>query len=159
VPAVSFPAGNIVRVSAAVPSPVLFARALGLQNFSVSSVAEATRFDPNVAIIIDRSGSMCEDSHPKAGANCPSVGPWQPFSKVQEIAKGFVDQFGGEPTLTLISFSTTATLDVGLTTSRSLIKSKIDSLKPGGYTDIASSVNQSIDQLLRASARIRTSSC
>lgn len=150
VPTVSFPASNVVRVRASVPSPALFSRILGLTNFDVPAVAEATRFDPNVAIIIDRSGSMCEDSHPKAGANCPAKGPWEPFSTVQQIAKGFVNQFSGDPTMTLISFSTTAKLEVALTNNRAQINSAIDNLRPGGYTDIASSVEQSVDQLLQA---------
>lgn len=148
VPTVSFPAANVIRVSTGTTSPALFSRILGLTDFSVSAVAEATRFDPNVAIIMDRSGSMCEDSHPKAGANCPAVGPWEPFTTVQKIAKQFVDQFSGDPNMTLISFSTTATLDVAMTSNRALVKTAIDKLKPGGYTDIATSVSLSIDKLL-----------
>jgi Ca-activated chloride channel family protein len=132
------------------PSPTFFSRVLGLTDLRVNAVAVATRFDPNVAIIIDRSGSMCEDSHPTAGANCPAVGPWQPFTTVQQIAKEFVDEFSGEPVMSLISFSTTARLDVPLTSNRAAIKTAIDELRPGGYTDIAASVNQSIDELLRS---------
>jgi hypothetical protein len=147
---VSYPRSNVVRVTAHVKAPAFFAKVIGFKNFDVPAVAEATRYDPNVALIIDRSGSMCEVSHPKAGANCPAVGPWEPFTTVQDIAKGFVDEMGGEPQFTLISYSTTAHLDVALTTNRGVIKAAIDDLKPSGYTDIASSVNEAIQQLLLA---------
>src|SRR5262249_31698939 len=151
-PTVTFPLSNVIRVQATMPSPALFTRVLGLTNFNVGAVAVATRFDPNVAIIIDRSGSMCEDSYPNAAVSgdCPAVGPWQPFSTVQQIAKDFVDQFSGDPVISLISFSTTARLDVPLTSNRASVKTAIDNLRPGGYTDIAASFNQSIDELLRS---------
>lgn len=150
-PTVTFPSSNVIRVSLASDTNAFFARILGLQTFNIGAVAEATRFDPDVAIIIDRSGSMCQDSHPTAGANCPATGPWQPFSTVLQTARSFVDQLPGNVTFTLISYSTTARLDLAPTTNRSTVKSKIDTLKPSGYTDIASSVNQAITQLLAIS--------
>jgi hypothetical protein len=147
---ISFPTGNTIRVSANYRAPSFFAKVIGVMSFDVPAVAEAKRFDPNLALIIDRSGSMCEISHPKAGANCPAVGPWEPFNTIQGIAKGFVDEMDGDPQITLISYSTTARLDVALTNNRALVKKALDDLKPGGYTDIASSVNEAIDELLKA---------
>jgi Mg-chelatase subunit ChlD len=147
---VTFPANNTIRVAANYRAPSFFAKVIGVMSFDVPAVAEAKRFDPNLALIIDRSGSMCEVSHPKAGANCPTAGPWEPFNTIQAIAKGFVDEMEGDPQFTLISYSTTARLDVALTDNRASIKKAIDDLKPGGYTDIASSVNEAIEELLKA---------
>jgi len=153
IPTITFPAGNVIRVQEKAGSPALFSRILGLTNFSVGAIAESTRFDPNIAIIIDRSGSMCDDSHPPSTGHCPPVGPWEPFSTVQRIAKEFVDQFKGDPIFTLISFSDSATLDAPLTQDRSVIKAAIDNLKPLGATDIAASLKTSIDQLLQSTGR------
>jgi hypothetical protein len=153
--AVTFPAGNVIRVRTSSGSPLFFSRVLGLTDFSIGSVAESTRFDPNVAIIIDRSGSMCVDSYPAAATTgiCPEVGPWEPFSTVQQIANNFVDQFKGNPTFTLISFSSYATLDAALTQDRVAIKAAINNLRPGGTTDIAASLRTSIDQLLLSTGK------
>jgi Mg-chelatase subunit ChlD len=148
VPTVSFPRPDVIRVRSTASSPAFFARVLGMTAFDVAAAAEATRYDPDVAIIIDRSGSMCEDSHPFAGANCPSRGPWEPFSTIQETAKGFVDQLPGNPTFTLISYATTARTDVTATTNRAFIKTAIDNLRPSGFTDIAGSVTTAIEELL-----------
>jgi len=153
--AVTFPAGNVIRVHTTSGSPLFFSRVLGLTDFSIGSIAESTRFDPNVAIIIDRSGSMCVDSYPSSATNgiCPENGPWEPFSTVQQIANNFVDQFRGNPTFTLISFSSYATLDAALTQDRVAIKAAINNLRPGGTTDIAASLRTSINQLLLATGR------
>ena len=151
VPNITFPGSNVIRVAAGIQAPALFSRVLGLTDFTVSSIAEATRFDPYVAIIMDRSGSMCDGTH--LGITCPPVGPWEPFNTVQQIAKDFVDQFRGNPVFTLISFSTTATLDAALTSNREQIKAAIDGLKPLGSTDIAAGLETSITQLLQSTGR------
>jgi Flp pilus assembly protein TadG len=148
VPDVTFPASNVIRVRSTANSPAFFARILSLTGFSVGAAAEATRFDPDIAIVIDRSGSMCQDSHPSAGANCPATGPWEPFNTIQDTAKAFVDEVPGSPAITLISYATTARLDVAATTNKALVKNAINNLRPGGYTDIASSVMQAIEALL-----------
>ena len=148
IPTISFPSANTVRVRATMNSPSLFAKVLSLTDFPVAATAEATRLDPDVAIIIDRSGSMCHDSHPSGG--CPTNGPWQPFTTVQQVAKAFVDEIPGTPVFTLISFSTTAHLDIALTSNRTAVKAAIDGLRPNGGTDIAAGLNAAIDQLLTA---------
>jgi Mg-chelatase subunit ChlD len=148
VPAVTFPAGNVVRVRAAMTSPSFFAALLGFDDFPIAAVAEARRLDPDVALVVDRSGSMCQDSHPRAGANCPATGPWEPFSTVQSTAKLFVDQMPGDPTFTLISYSTAAEVNVITTSNRALVKAGIDNLRPSGYTDIAGSLEMALNQLL-----------
>lgn len=145
---VTFPGGNVVRVEADMGLPATFLRALGVDTLDVGAVAEATRLDPDIALIIDRSGSMCQDSH-GSSAGCPDDGtPWEPFTTVQATANAFVDRVPGDPTWALVSYASTARLDVRATTNRALIHAAIDNLVPGGATDIAGSVSLAIDQIL-----------
>jgi len=147
-PIVTFPTTRSVRVEAGLPLSTSFLGVLGLSSLDVGAEAEATRFDPDVVLIIDRSGSMCRESHGLSDT-CPDDGtPWQPFTAIQATAHDFIDQISGEPQFALISYSTTAFLDVTPTTSRGLIHAGIDKLVPGGYTDIAGAVTMAIDQVL-----------
>jgi hypothetical protein len=147
---VSFPSPGVVRVEAGMDLPSAFLRILGTDSLRVGAVAEAARLDPDVALIIDRSGSMCRASHGSVVV-CPADGtPWEPFRTVQATAKDFVREIPGDPTFALISYATTPRLDLAPTTNRALVQAAIDNLTPGGYTDIAGSVFLAIDQILLA---------
>ena len=146
-PTISFPAPNVIRVHASMGLPPMFTRVLGFTNLSVAAVAEATRFDPDIALIIDRSESMCFDSH-GVSVECPPTGPWEPFSTIQSTATQFVNRVGGDSTFVLISFATESRVDVAPTQNRAFITSAIDTLQPDGYTNTAASVNEAVDQLL-----------
>jgi hypothetical protein len=144
---VSFPDANVIRVQAQMGLPALLSRVVGVTDLGVGAIAEATRFDPDVALIIDRSESMCWDTN-GPNTECPAVGPWEPFNTIQSTAKEFVDQMAGDPTFTLLSFATDARVDVATTRNRALIKSAIDSLQPDGYTDTAASIEAAVSALL-----------
>lgn len=144
---VSFSGNNAIRVRASLALPAMFSRVLGYSELDVGASAIATRFDPDVAVIIDRSGSMCADSHGPRIA-CPTPGPWEPFNSIQNSAKSFVEALRTTGTIALISYSTSATLDVPSTLDTALLQSTIDGLVPSGYTDIAGSVEEAINELL-----------
>lgn len=147
-PRISFPTVNTIRVEADMGLQTTFLRALGVDTLDVGATAEAMRFDPDVALVIDRSGSMCADSH-NTGSGCPDDGtPWEPFTTIQQTASEFVDQIPGDPTWAVVSYSDTARLDLAPTTNRALVHGAIDSLMPGGRTDIAGSLYLAIDQIL-----------
>lgn len=147
-PRISFPNPNTIRVEAEMGLQSTFLRALGVDALDVGAEAEATRFDPDVALVIDRSGSMCDDSH-NTGNGCPNDGtPWEPFTTIQRTANDFVDQIPGDPTWAVVSYSNNARLDLAPTTNRALVHATIDSLTPGGRTDIAGSLLLAIDQIL-----------
>src|SRR5687767_13533112 len=48
---VTFPASNIIRVRATMNPPAFFSKVMGFTDFTVGAFAEATRFDPDVALI------------------------------------------------------------------------------------------------------------
>lgn len=147
-PRISFPTPNTIRVEADMDLPSTFLRALGVNSLDVGATAEATRFDPDVALVIDRSGSMCEDSHPSS-SGCPDDGtPWEPFTTIQRTANDFVDEIPGDPTWAVVSYATSARVDLAPTTNRALVHGAIDSLVPDGYTDIAGAMRLAIDQIL-----------
>lgn len=144
---VSFPAANIIRVHTAMALPAMFTRILGFNDLGVGATAEATRFDPDVALIIDRSESMCWDTYGPS-TECPATGPWEPFNTIQSTAKEFVNLLTGDPTFTLLSFATDVRVDVATTQNRALIRSAIDSLQPDGFTNTAASVEEAVNTLL-----------
>ena len=147
-PTVTFPASNRVRVETEFTLPTTFLRVLGVDNLNVGAAAEATRFDPDIVLIIDRSGSMCRDSH-GLSETCPNDGiPWEPFTTIQATATEFINQIPGDPTFALVSYSTSATLDVLPTLDRGSVQAAIAGLIPGGYTDIAGSLTVAVDDIL-----------
>jgi len=86
---------------------------------------QTQRLPLDVMIVFDRSGSM-------GGA---------PLASAKAAAKALVDEL--DPSLdqaALTSYSTTASLDQGLTFNHALVKTKIDALTASGFTNIGDGV-------------------
>ncbi|MCS6953352.1 MAG: VWA domain-containing protein [Bryobacterales bacterium] len=101
---VSFPAAppktSIVRVETSVAAPTYFMRIFAVNSLTVRSVAEATRRDVNVMMVLDRSGSLAESN---------SCGP------LRVAANSFVHAFlDGRDRVGLITFGTTYNVDFPL---------------------------------------------
>ncbi|MFC4544582.1 VWA domain-containing protein [Halosolutus amylolyticus] len=87
--------------------------------------------DVDVALVLDRSGSM-------SGS----------MSDLKDAAKGLVDELGGNARVTVVSYSSSAALDQGLTDDGAAAKSAIDGLSSGGQTNIEGGVTTAQDELL-----------
>ena len=144
----SFPSDDVIKADGTLGVTTVLAGVLGIFDFTVGSRSAAQRMYPDLVLLFDRSASMCDDSH---GVNitCPDDGKkWQPFTKVQNAAKFFVDRMPEGSRISLVSYSTTATLDVGLTSDRDRVRATIAGLTPGGYTDIAGALDSGTTELV-----------
>ncbi|MDA0353717.1 MAG: VWA domain-containing protein [Chloroflexi bacterium] len=109
---------------------------------SVRAVAGAQLTD--IVLSLDRSGSMCRDSH-YLTSTCPAPPPaHEPMTSVKVAADGFSDLF--EPGYTrvgLVSFATQATLDLTASAnfgSGSALESAITNIYPSGSTNIGDAI-------------------
>jgi Flp pilus assembly protein TadG len=156
---VSFPPGGEDRVHIEVEAEVeyVFAHVLGINSGGVSTSAEAGAELLDIMVVLDRSGSMCIDSH-GVHINCPGPSTWQPFNSVRDAAKTFAGEFS--PTyahIGLVSYSTSTTLNRPLGTefvgATSLYHTAINGLVPAGYTNIGGAIARARQELTGANAR------
>jgi hypothetical protein len=157
---IDFPAGEdgesrkLVAVSATKTAPLTILKAFGLADVTVESAGLGEQASIDIALVLDISGSMC-DEYPgqQGGANCPSTypyppGQWRPMLKLKEAAQLFVDAM--DPVydqISLTTYSTRANVDEPLTQDFDEINDEIDDMWPGGYTNIAEGILYGIDEL------------
>ncbi len=150
----SFPGilNNRIRATATVNANLGFMRVLGMDFGTVGAVAEAQNADPDLVLTEDRSGSMCEDSHPGWPnwlGQCPPEPPaWEPLLHVKNATNPFTEQLGSNVQLALVSYATNPTLDVPLTTNHQAVKDAVLLMEPNGYTDIGGAIYTARDELL-----------
>jgi Flp pilus assembly protein TadG len=139
---------NTVTATGVVVAPLHFARVFGVGTAVVGAAASAANVDPDLALIIDRSGSMCDD-YPgqQNGAVCPSGYAWQPMTDVKNAARGFVSVLGDDTMMAIVSYNQSATLNTPLSHLGSAYAG-INSIAPGGYTGIDSAIDTAAAALL-----------
>ena len=146
----SFPGSDsdLIQATGTIPVTTLLTGVMGIDNISVGSTSTAQLVDPDLALLFDRSASMCFESHGFQFV-CPDDGkPWQLFKKVQNAAKLFIDKMPLGSRVALVSYSTSATLDLALSSDKDLLKSTIDGLVPDGWTDITGAMGTGITELV-----------
>lgn len=100
----------------------------------------------DVVLVFDRSGSMDDD-----GGSPP-----QPITNAKNAASNFVDQLDDtNDRSSLVSFSSSATLNQALTYDKSAVKSSINSLNAGGFTAIGDGIQTATNHLV-ANGRVNT---
>jgi Flp pilus assembly protein TadG len=140
-----------VRIEADADIEMLFAPVFGLFEAETDVAAEvATQGqDVDVAVVLDRSGSMCADSH-GLRTNCPrNSTPWEPFTQVQEAALDFPNYFLDRTRdwLGLVSYSDSATRDTPLQQGWPAYEQKVEDLVPAGHTNIGHGIEEGHDVL------------
>ena len=147
---VSFPGAlnNRIQATATVNAQLGFMRVLGRDIGTVGGVAEARNADPDLALVVDRSGSMCHDSHPGSGADCPDDPPFLPLLHVQNASSQLIGNLPTDALLALVSYATLPTLDVSLTTDMVAVQASVDAIEPDGDTDIGGGIYTARDELL-----------
>lgn len=143
---------NTVTAQGTVVAPLHFARVLGMGTATIGARAAAMNMDPDLMLVIDRSGSMCDDYPGQgSGATCPLGYLWQPMTNVKNAAKAFVDRLSSETMMGIVSYNHNATLDVHLSyigTQADAVKAGIDAIRPGGYTAIDAALNSANGELM-----------
>lgn len=128
-----------------------FLSLFGKSSATVTARALAGAQPTDVMLALDRSGSMCQDSHGLM-LNCPNSGsPHQPMTSVKDAGNVFQDLFApGWARMGLVSFSTDATLDQPLTADfgpGSALETAVNNVYPSGYTNIGDALHDSIAEL------------
>jgi len=163
-----------VQVKADEVVSTFFAGIFGIDTMSVSGTAAGGFAPVDIVLVIDRSGSMDDDSCIDYDTSLPSChsyspfhqnscindcnGTWtippQPITDAKEAAKSFVDM--NNPTLAHLaaaSYAANYGLDQGLTDNFGLVKGAIDSLSANGCTNAAGGLSVGIGELNGARAR------
>jgi Ca-activated chloride channel family protein len=108
--------------------PLLFGGVLGKPSFDTQLTATAARLDRDVALVLDRSGSM----------------QGQKIADLKSAVAVFLSTVADPNQTQLVglgSYSTTATLDQPLTSNLSTIQTKVNSMVAAGWTDIGAGIN------------------
>ena len=129
----------------------IFAGFFGVAPAAVTAraVAETDAHQRDVVVVLDRSGSMCLDSHGGPMLKCPKLDEgerWEPFDTMRDAAKDFTNAFEPEvfglpfDHLALVTYSTDANLDVSLTIdfgqTGTAFGDAVDLMEPAGRTNI-----------------------
>jgi Ca-activated chloride channel family protein len=133
--------GRKVNGSPSGAAPLFFARIFDVDTFQTQRVATAARWDRDIALVIDRSGSMLFDN--KLEDARAAVGIF--LDTVTEL--GFGDQIG------LSTYNHTAFLDNYLTTNLDVIRTKVNTMIATGQTNIGGGIVVGIQILASAPAR------
>lgn len=138
--------------------PSFFLGFLGLTDWTVGATAVACSSGRDIAVVIDRSGSMCADSLGRVSNDCSkSPKPLKPFSAVQDAAIQFSRNFSPVyDQLALVSYASTASTNRSLGTGfgpGSSFETAVNGMKPGDSTNIGAALLKARDQLTGSTAQ------
>lgn len=155
-----------VQVVAEVTFPTIFAGLVGLNTINVQATAEGGYAPLDIVLVMDRSGSMDDDSHCSKSQwwcqdrrYCTSWwcgGTWliQPLTDAQIAARYFVDLNNPELShIGLVSYSYQATKDRTLTDDFAAVKASISALIADGCTNAADGIQKAREELTGTRSR------
>jgi len=147
-----------VQVTVEREPPSFFLGFLGITDWTAQATAVACSSGRDLAVVIDRSGSMCADSLGYVSNTCPNTPTdWDPFNAVQAAAINFSRNFSPVyDQLALVSYGSTATTDRPLGRSfgpGSAFETAVQTLTPGSSTNIGAALLLARGQLTGASSQ------
>jgi len=151
---IEFPVGESgqIRVEGSSQYDYIFLSLFGPSSTTVSAFALAGAQATDVMLALDRSGSMCSDSHGLRGT-CPAPPPdHEPVTAVKTAANGFAELFASSwARMGLVSFSDTATLDQALSIdfgAGSGLEASVNAIYPGGRTNIGDALKDAKTEVI-----------
>lgn len=124
----------------------------GRSSATITARAVAGAQSTDIVLALDRSGSMCRDSH-FLTSNCPAPPPdHEPMTSVKAAANGFADLFEpGYARVGLVSFASTSSLDQTASTDFGIgsgLETAVDNIYPSGSTNIGDAIDDAHDDVL-----------
>ena len=151
---IDFPVGESgqIRIEGNSQYDYFFLSLFGPSSTTVSAFALAGSQVTDVMLALDRSGSMCSDSHGLM-LNCPAPPPdHEPMTAVRTAANGFAELFASSwARMGLVSFSDTATLDQALSTDFGVgsgLEAAVNAIYPGGRTNIGDALKDAKTEVI-----------
>ena len=144
------------------PIPLMFGAIPGHSDFEPVKMAIATQLDRDIALVLDRSGSMTRSAAGEAlgwgGSGTPAPAGCR-FLDLAVAVDAFLSELNATPQEELVSlstFSTSSTLDLDLAADYTAIGDRLDALAaayPGGWTAIGLGLEDGVQTLLNPAAR------
>lgn len=148
-----------IKVTIQREPPSFFLGVLGITDWVVGATSVACSSGRDLAVVIDRSGSMCADSLGYVSNNCPNTPhAWDPFNAVQDAAVDFSRNFSPMyDQISLVSYASSATTNLPLGSSfgpGSAYETAVMGMVPGGSTNIGAALLLARGQLTSPAAEI-----
>jgi len=167
--------GRRTNTSLSGPVDMLFAGALGVDEFEPEHVATSTQLDRDICLVVDRSGSMMwkltgGSSLPKGSSECgkphPTLSRWGALATALEVFLQELDTTRQTENVALVSYSSNttecgntykiSTIDTDLSPNYSPVRTKMTEMsnKPvKGNTAISAGIDNGIKVLTGSKAR------
>lgn len=152
--------GRRTQGSPSGPVGLFLGRFMNVPIFEPVQTATGTQIDRDIAMVLDRSGSMTDPISGRGSGRwrpCDPVPPNARWLDAAAASHDFLDALDSSPQselVTLATYSTSASLDVNLTGNYGAIRSRVDNLTLnycGGWTAIGWGMEQGIRGLTDAS--------
>jgi Mg-chelatase subunit ChlD len=112
-----------------------FGKVFGVENFEPTQTAVAARLDRDISLVLDHSGSM------------NSYGRWDALGEAVDVFLLELDKTPQTEQLSLVGYSTNATLAQPLTKNLNDIRTAFGQMSPGGWTAIGLGLEKGSDSL------------
>lgn len=145
--------GRRTQGSLSGPVGLFLGRFMNVPTFEPVQTATGTQIDRDIAMVLDRSGSMTDPISGRSSGRwrpCDPVPPNARWLDAAAAAHDFLDALDSSPQselVTLATYSTSASLDENLTGNYSAIRNRVDALTArycGGWTAIGWGMEQGI---------------
>ncbi len=127
--------------------PLLFAKIFGITDFQPVQVATASATVRDIALVLDRSGSM--------NAQANGTTRIEALKRAVDVFLSEIELTSPNSRISLTTYSTNSTRDIALTEQFNTIRNEVDQLPAQGFTNIFEALQQGSDSLEQDQLRRR----